>query len=333
MNLTKGNRERFLSWENLQERMDLSIPFIQTVSGEHLAHFFYEPARQELGVRLHIDSPELPNVQPVSVRITVQEIDRKTFLEIRSSDELLLREFYDFCCEVIDEVQINGTSPAQAVDAEWGAWVRLLDREAILSREKQIGLIGELWFLQVLIDTYGFESALDAWHRDNSAEHDFCCTEFDVEVKSTTSEQRIHLINSFHQLAATNDRELFLLSVQLTPSAKSATGSMSLSSLVSSLTQAAPSIEQAEALKRRLEFAGWKEEHSRHYRQTYLLRTTPAMIPVDENCPRIVYEDLLRIKNMQIERIKSISYRIDVTGLGTEDLGGQLLKSSTKGKA
>lgn len=325
MTSLKANRDRFLSWENLQERMDLSAPFIQPVPGEHSAHFFYEPSRQELGVRILVDSPELPIVQPVSVRIGIQDIERRLFLEITSSDDLLLREFYDFCCEVVDEVQNNGTSPSRAVDAEWGAWVRLLDREAILSREKQIGLIGELWFFQFLTKTYGFDFSLDSWHRDNSSEHDFCCTNFDVEVKSTTSEQRIHLISSMHQLEASSGRDLFLLSIQLTPSARSAAGSMSLSSVVNSLLQSDLSTEQKKAFKQRLEFAGWKEEHSRHYTQTYLLRTNPAVIRVDDLCPRITYQDLLKIENFQIDRIKSVTYRIDVSGLGNEDLASQFV--------
>ena len=322
----KSNRDRFLSWENLQERMDLSVPFIQSVPGGHPAYFFYEPSKQELGIRILVDSPELPIVQPVSVRIGIQDIERKLYLEIISSDDLLLREFYDFCCEVVDEVQNNGTSPPRAVDAEWGARVRLLDREAILSREKQIGLIGELWFFQFLTKIYGFDYSLDSWHKDNSAEHDFCCPNFDVEVKSTTSEQRIHLINSMYQLEASAGRDLFLLSIQLTPSARSATGSMSLSNMVESLLQTASTIDLKDAFKRRLEFTGWKEEHSRHYAQTYLLRTSPAVIPVDDLCPRVTYRDLIKIENFQIDRLKSVTYRIDVSGLGTEDLASQFDK-------
>ena len=328
MTTIKGNRERFLSWENLQERMDLNFPFIQNVPGDHPAHFFYEPSRQELGIRILVETSELPIVQPVSVRILVQVYERKMFLEIRSSDELLFREFYDFCCEVIDEIQVNGTSPAQAVDAEWGAWVRLLDREAILSREKQIGLIGELWLFNFLARDYDYELILDSWHRDNSAEHDFCYSNFDVEVKTTTNEQRIHLINSFYQLESSPDRDLFLLSVQLTPSARAAVDSFSLSSMVDCLLKLAPTQDLETAFKKRLEFTGWREDHSRHYRQTYLLRTNPSLILVDELCPRIVYQDLLKVKNIQIDRIKSISYRIDVSGLGTDDIPDQFSRKS-----
>ena len=96
--------------------------------------------------------------------------------------------------------------------------------------------------------------------------------------------------------------------------------------MVESLLQTASTIDLKDAFKRRLEFTGWKEEHSRHYAQTYLLRTSPAVIPVDDLCPRVTYRDLIKIENFQIDRLKSVTYRIDVSGLGTEDLASQFDK-------
>jgi hypothetical protein len=87
------SRERFLSWENLNDRIELGIPFVQDVPGTPSVNFFFEPSRAELGVRIVTASLELPLVQPASIRLSVQEIDRQLHLEIRSGDELLFREF------------------------------------------------------------------------------------------------------------------------------------------------------------------------------------------------------------------------------------------------
>jgi hypothetical protein len=326
------SRERFLSWENLNERIELGVPFVQEVPGTPAAHFFFEPSRAELGVRIVTESSELPLVQPASIRLSIQEIDRQLHLEVRSGDELLFREFYDFCCEVVDEVQVNGTNPNSAVDAEWGAWVRLLDREAILSREKQIGLIGELWFLEKLYAKNGFSQALDSWHKENSAEHDFCLSKIDVEVKTTTNEMRIHQIGSMTQLQPSNDRSLHLLSVQLTPSAKAAKGAMSLSSFVKSMVTLAPTSELENQFLERLRATGWRDEHSRHYNQTYLLRSEPVLILVDSSCPRITSTELGQMANNPIERIKAISYRIDVSGLGQTFLDALITEEQSNGK-
>lgn len=319
MNLVR-TRERFLSWENLSERIELGVPFIQEVPGVPAAHFFFEPSRAELGVRVVTQSSDLPLVQPASIRLTILEINRELNLEIRSSDELLFREFYDFCCEVIDQVQVNGTNPNTAVDAEWGAWVRLLDREAILSREKQIGLIGELWFFEEICAKHGFANALESWHKENFAEHDFCFIKIDVEVKTTTNEMRIHQIGSLQQLQPSNNRLLHLLSIQLTPCAKAAKGARSLSNSVKLIQQMAPTSELENKFLDRLRTTGWRDEHLRHYNQTYVLRSKPVFILVDASCPRITHDELSQLANNPIERIKAISYRIDVSGLGQSNL-------------
>jgi hypothetical protein len=330
MNQTQS-RERFLSWENLSERIELGFPFIQVVPGTPAAHFFFEPSRAELGVRIVTGSPELPIVQPASIRLSIHEVERVPHLEVRSCDELLFREFYDFCCEVVDQVQVNGISPNSAIDAEWGAWVRLLDREAILSREKQIGLIGEIWLFKNICTKSGFSRALDAWHNENLAEHDFCLTKIDVEVKTTTNEMRIHQIGSMSQLQPSNDRLLYLLSIQLTPCAKSAKGAMSLSSVVKAMRDLTPTPELELQFLERLRSAGWRDEHSRHYNQTYLLRTEPVFILVDSACPRITSSELAQLSNNPIERIKAISYRIDVSGLGHTNLDELITEEKMNG--
>lgn len=327
------SRERFLSWENLLERIELGFPFIQEVPGTPAAHFFFEPSRAELGVRIVSESPELPLVQPASIRLSTREIDRVPHLEVRSCDELLFREFYDFCCEVVDEVQVNGINPNSAVDAEWGAWVRLLDREAILSREKQIGLIGEIWLFENICSRIGFLRGLDAWHNENIAEHDFCLTKIDIEVKTTTNEMRIHQIGSMTQLQPSNDRPLYLLSIQLTPCAKSANGAMSLSSVVNSMRDLTPTPELELQFLERLGLAGWRDEHSRQYNQTYLLRTEPVLILVDSACPRITSSELTQFTNNPIERIKAISYRIDVAGLGHTNLNELIAEEKMNGNS
>lgn len=324
-------RERFLSWENLHERIELGIPFIQDVPGNPAAHFFFEPSRAELGVRIVTQTTELPLVQPASIRLAIQEINRELNLEIRSGDELLFREFYDFCCEVVDEVQVNGTNPNAAIDAEWGAWVRLLDREAILSREKQIGLIGELWLFEKISAKIGFENAIESWHKENFAEHDFCLSKTDIEVKTTTNEMRIHQIGSMTQLQPSNKRLLHLLSIQLTPCAKVAKGAMSLSNSVKSIQQMAPNSDLETIFLERLRTTGWRDEHRRHYNQTYLLRSEPVVLLVDSTCPRITLDELSQIANNPIERIKAVSYRIDVSGLGLSNLDELLNKENPGG--
>ena len=54
------------------------------------------------------------------------------------------------------------------------------------------------------------------------------------------------------------------------------------------------------------------DEH--HYKKKYLLRSDEQLIPIDKNFPAITRSLIYKINNS--ERIKDVSYQIDVGGLG-----------------
>ena len=86
----------------------------------------------------------------------------------------------------------------------------------ILTRQEQIGLFSELWFLtNWLIPTLGLES-VDGWRGPSGAAKDFIFPDYDVEVKGTISSHgRIHHINSLDQLTQTENKNLYLFSLCL----------------------------------------------------------------------------------------------------------------------
>lgn len=316
--MNQENQHRIISWENLEQRIDVGASFVSKIAGTPRAELFFDANRNELGFVVDVDTDSLPTVEPMSIDIRHVRPNGHLRLEIRSSDRILFREFYDFGVEIIDSAQTNNVSPHKAVDAAWGAWVRLLDRKAILSKEKQLGLIGELWLLRRIANNKGWAFALDSWHGEANAEHDFCLATVDIEVKSTTNEQRVHTIGSATQLLKSPDRDLYLLSLQFTPAMRGVANAVSLSGEVESIVN-----ELDDGLRSRLDArltaAGWRSEHSRHYGQVFVHRSKPVLVKVDEECPRLTLPMIAQLGQMIAHRVGSISYRVDVTGLGHED--------------
>jgi hypothetical protein len=221
---------------------------------------------------------------------------------------------------VLELTQQQGFSPYAAVDEAWKRWGELIEQQSILSRERQVGLIGELLLLNGLASSKGWQYAIDAWHQTARAEHDFCIGHCDIEVKATTSDRRIHTIGSIDQLLPSPSRPLYLLSNQFAVAPRLAEKSFSLASLVSSafeVLETSP-LQQA-ALKERLEQAGWREHHMPYYQTTFVVRSPAQLIQVDDQFPRVIPAMLSSALGSVASRIESVMYSIDVSGLGWQD--------------
>src|SRR5664280_1854544 len=94
-------------------------------------------------------------------------------------------------------------------------WGQVLNQA--LSREEQLGLFAELWFLSVwLAPKIGIIEAVNRWRGPAAARHDFEWPGGSVEVKATISIRgRIHRINGLEQLVPPERGKLLLFSLHL----------------------------------------------------------------------------------------------------------------------
>lgn len=190
-------------------------------------------------------------------------------------------------------------------------WHDIIDEFQILSRSRQIGLIGELLFLIHLVSTLGPDSAISAWLGPPKSEHDFALEEFEIEVKTTESERRIHTVSSETQLTESHGRVLYLLSIQLTQAGNSQTG-FSLADLVTDVREVA--LDYRGAIDNRLEEAGWEDQFAELYGERFMFRTLPKLFAVDEQFPRIT-RDVLDQNLEKGDLVSRVSYRIDLSSI------------------
>lgn len=320
MTLPDGTgRDWLLSWTNVQELMSegnfrhpfpTRRPSVLTCVGGRLG--------VEVGIDRDENVSELP-VLPQALHFTLQ-MGAKT-LTVSCVDDALQKYFYTYTCEALDLMQ---TKNLRAVAAFKEAWLRLgelLEQDTILSREKQLGLIGELIFLEQLaaVPATGWTGALDAWHQSAEAEHDFALKLRDVEVKSTSKEAREHVIGSLNQLRESHPRELFLVSFQFSSAPAHVKGSVSLHDKVAGIQETL--VGRGDLLNRleaRLSRAGWRPDHTPHYTARFIERSAPLLIKIDESFPRIVPDTLKLMPPDQLARVSSVIYSVDVSGMGTE---------------
>jgi hypothetical protein len=229
-------------------------------------------------------------------------------LAVRLDDNL--DEVYALLCAILDRVQLTGEPFADAVDEALNSLTGILAVRHSLTREKQVGLFGELCVLLAVADETGCEAAVQSWRGPGREEHDFGMPLHDVEVKTTLGERREHWISTATQLAPTGGRPLYLLSIQLTTAAVDA--GQTLPELVKSARSKLSS--QVARFESVLAKVGYRDRDSDLYHSRWTLRTTPAFFEVGPQFPAIT-QGVLDAAVPSAERIKDLRYRIDLTSL------------------
>ena len=223
-------------------------------------------------------------------------------------------EAYSLLQAVTDQLQ-QGDDLERALHVALDAFRGLLARAPRLSEDQEIGLFGELVALDRLIDGVGETEALAAWLGPRAEEHDFVLGEADVEVKTTRSERRIHVIHGLGQLTPTPGRPLHLMSVQVTGAGAAGNG-QTLPELIERIRRRLRSGRTD--FDDRLTDCGWEDAQAdRLYTTRLLVRSEPRFYTVDEDFPAITSAGLSRIVTRP-ELVRSIDYRIDVTDLEPE---------------
>lgn len=314
-------REWIINWPNLEGLIAERNSFRLLISGKTSAWLEFDASRGELAVEIEQSESSLPKVLPQAISLRIRRDNGgKILLVLSTINPELRRYFYDFSVEVLELALQGGLAPCAAVDEAWKRWGELIEQQSVLSRERQVGLIGELLLLRRIANANSWRFALDAWHSTARAEHDFCLEHCDIEVKSTTSDRRVHTIGSIDQLLPSPDRPLLLLSNQFAVAPQLAKHSFSLASIVNLTIR---DLENTSGLldifKERLGKTGYRANHVDYYQATFVVRGPALLIFVDDNCPRIIPKMLTDFLGAASSRIETLMYSIDVTGLGWED--------------
>lgn len=299
--------ERRLDPATIERYFNSSDTIVHLLSRNPRYELRVEPANEILELRVPSDS-SVVELKPFE-NIDIEYLEEERCYSLRIAAEGMHYAAYSFIAKIVEELE-GGCSFFTAVSRSIGEYELLLQGRKLLTPEKQTGLIGELLVLLYLC-TDDPENALASWLGPEAEEHDFSFASFDLEVKTTKSERRTHLIGSATQLEPSANRDLWFLSLQIT-AAGTADVSFSLYDLVTMARDLLGS--SSKLFDDYLSKLGWRNSDSESYRSKYVLRSKPACYRVDAAFPRL-YESLLRTAVPHYEHISVVSYRTDVTHL------------------
>lgn len=217
-----------------------------------------------------------------------------------------LPELFPVVCGVIDQMIDDDSALADAVMHSIDALVDIVEGRSGLSMEARVGLFGELLAFLSIVGKADADRAVTAWKGPLKEEHDFGFGDVDVEVKTTTAEQRQHWISTLTQLVPSPGRPLLLLSLQITSG-----DGLSLPDLVDAVRTV--SGHRRAEVDYLLNESGYRDKHADLYVQKYRLRSTPAFYLVSESFPAITPTRLSAVP--AADHIVDVRYRLNLAGL------------------
>jgi len=155
-------------------------------------------------------------------------------------------------------------------------------------------------------------------HNAPPERHDFRVGAVDLEVKSTRSAMRHHVVHGLRQLEPSEGHRLFLVSLRF--DAAGLQNGLTLGMRVSMLRGLLPAGGEArKTFESKLLMARYCDDDDAQYPDRTILADTPLIILVDDACPRLVPSSLRQALGAALaSRVDhDVTYRINVDGLGS----------------
>lgn len=240
---------------------------------------------------ISIEGQSLPKMAGIEVVSRLRAEDGKGLLALHLETEDHAEIFSRLCDDIVETVagSANERIAVRAFIVRTWKWHELLkgSRRSVLSRENQLGLIGELHaLLHVLAPVTGIGAAADAWKGSSGAPKDFEFPLACVECKSRGSSSRAKVrITSEHQLADVPSCALTLL--VLTFATDGSGTAVDLHEAVSAARDRlkADAPHSLDAFDANLEDAGYEAGHEYNVRVAHVADEAYA---VTDGFPRIV---------------------------------------------
>lgn len=308
------------TWEQFRTQFEhADAPQAFPLDGEPAVHLFISEGGRRFGLRSPAEGRDVLPASPlVELELQVVRLDGGPWLEVSTTNPSLFPYFYAFAISVAHGIQVDRKPAVRASGDALGQWKVLLQQVSLLSPERQLGLLGELWLLERLTRVLGVD-ALGAWTGPAGEAHDFRFADLQLEVKVTGGERRVHQISSETQLVASPGHRLHLLSLQYAPAGPASGRSIAdaVDAVCTGLRHGGGDVDRFDDVLR--SSYSVTPDLLPHYQARMELRTRPYLVPVDVHFPRIARSDVLSVPRREMQRVSDVRYRLDVEGLGWED--------------
>ena len=220
------------------------------------------------------------------VRIILKLIDSR-YLDI----------FSVLVSDIIDHIKQHKDEKIAVIEfisriTRWQAFLRKYSFDG-LNDNAQIGLYGELWFLnEYILNNIAANSAVNSWEGSDGSNQDFQLVTCAIEVKTTATEpHKVIPISSIHQLDETGIEKLLLFHLAIDVHRS---GVQSLPELIFSIRNNIEAQDSNALLEfnDKLTESGYLDVHKNNYsHRKYTVRSS-RFLEVHEDFPRILENDL-----------------------------------------
>lgn len=274
--------------------------------------------RRHLLIQLQPGEAELHDEQSRGVGVSTRELvvlehGNGRYLDICCNDATGYNALDLIGSEIADGLVVSSTTPARLVELVLAKWRRFwgeLPRQ-MLSREEQLGLFAELWFLSTWLATHiGVSKAVIPWRGPFGARHDFEWSGRSIEVKATTSVRgRIHRINGLDQLAPPENGELMLFSLRLREEAGASNTLPSLVAVCRAQMELEP--DTIDLFEAALAQANYSPTYQEEYAKLKLRVVDEGLFRVEQDFPRITAASFEAGVPSGVERVE---YEVNLGG-------------------
>lgn len=301
---------RHLSYATLDELWNSGAPMVLPVKGAPACRLQLDPKNGFMTLVTPYENPEPDVAKLKNVAFSAVSSGEDELAELRVTVADNVHGAYGLLATIADELQVENMPLAAAVERGVARHRNVFASRGAMTTEKEVGLFGELLFVEFLIGQIGPGPATSAWQGPLSEEHDFAFQSVHVEVKTTSGERRQHVINGLGQLVPSRGIQLSLLSIQLTRSSPS--DGRTLSQVAMNVRQIAGGHQVA--VDRMLSALGWSDEDADLYPTFWTLRSAPRAYDVKDDFPAMTPHLVARVVP-NFAHISEVSYRVDLTGL------------------
>jgi hypothetical protein len=309
---------KLIDWQYLRDHyIETGTPIEDPILDDPEFRLIFHPSPQQLGVRLRIaEGRELPKISELrNISVSKVQIAGQSYAQVLTDSIPLFPSIYALIGDVLRRIEAGETDCLVALADCLRNFEALLARAGGISRDEAVGLYGELLVLECLL--LAGKAGAKAWIGANRQSHDIRLVALELEVKTTTSNNRHHFVHGLNQLTPTPGHELYVVSVRLGSPGSGA--GRSLDGLVEDiLASLSGDAEATQYLKS--ELAKTPYERGKHEcTVAYQLAADPMQVSIGTDFPVVSHARLEEILGESAAgRVMRLDFLFNLEGLGTK---------------
>ncbi|WP_198173744.1 PD-(D/E)XK motif protein [Lysobacter soli] len=287
--------------------------------------FALNPAR--LGLRMRVPEGRLPSHSWVLRNITFRTVQLAgtRFVEVLTDTPELFRAIYALINDVMARIRDGQSDGLLALESSLADFRLLVAQVTQLSKERAVGLLGELMVLEELLRNGATDTV--CWIGGERESHDFRLGLHELEVKATTANVREHQIHGLNQLTPSPGHTLSLISIRL--GHPGAGPGRSVNDLVTTIRQLLPGQPARKRFDHSLTQADYDERHT-ECTVRYQPSAAVTDIFIGRDFPAMSHEWLHGVLAVDAApRIRNVTLTLNMEGIGRPfDAAGYFRKTA-----